>query len=103
MRGSGVFDHCQELQVGAERKRFHVSLVLEEMPEGEAIELVRNYARLYEAPITDDVAYAMATLCEGNPFYVSAVFDSDVHERDLMTRDGLLKILDIIANNILMQ
>ncbi len=67
---------------------------LEDMPEDEAIELVRNYARLYEVPITEDVAYAMATLCEGNPFYVSTVFDSDVHERDLTTRDGLLAALE---------
>ncbi len=64
------------------------------MPEDEAIELVRNYARLYEMPITDEVAYAMATLCEGNPFYSSAVFDSDVHDRDLTTREGLLETLE---------
>ncbi len=67
---------------------------LKEMPEDEAIEMVHNYARLYETPLPEDVAYAMATLCEGNPFYVSALFDSDAPGKDLTTRDGLLNTLE---------
>ncbi len=67
---------------------------LKEMPEDEAIEMVHNYARIYEVPITDEVAYSMATLCEGNPFYVSAVFESDMHGRDLTTLDALLETLE---------
>ncbi|MCP4401371.1 MAG: hypothetical protein GY801_29240 [bacterium] len=67
---------------------------LRDMPEDEAVEMVHNYARIYEVPITEDVAYSMAKLCEGNPFYVSAVFESDVHGKDLTTRDGLLETLE---------
>ncbi len=67
---------------------------LKEMPEDEALEMVHNYARIYEVPITEEVAYSMATLCEGNPFYVSAVFESDVHGQDLTTREGLLETLE---------
>ncbi len=67
---------------------------LQDMPEDEAVEMVHNYACIYEVPITAEVAYSMATLCEGNPFYVSAVFESDEHGRDLTTRDGLLETLE---------
>ncbi len=67
---------------------------LKEMPENETIELVHNYARIYEVPITKEVAYSMVTLCEGNPFYVSAVFESDVHGRDLTDPEGLLETLE---------
>jgi hypothetical protein len=67
---------------------------LRDMPEDEAVAMIYNYARFYETPITEEVAYAMATLCEGNPFYVSAVFESDVHGKNLTTRDGLLASLE---------
>jgi hypothetical protein len=67
---------------------------LREMPEDETVETIYTYTRLYEVPITEDVAYSMAKLCEGNPFYISAVFESDVHGKDLTTRDGLLKTLE---------
>ncbi len=67
---------------------------LRDMPEDEAIDMVHTYARLYQIPMPEDVAYSMARLCEGNPFYVSAVFDSDAHEKDLTTRDGLLATLE---------
>ncbi len=67
---------------------------LRDMSEEETVAMIHTYARIYEVPITEDGAYSMAKLCEGNPFYVSAVFESDVHGKDLTTRDGLLKTLE---------
>lgn len=67
---------------------------LEDMSEDETVEMIYKYAQIYDTPITEEVVYAMAQLCEGNPFYVSAVFESAHFEHDLTTPDGLLKTLE---------
>ena len=67
---------------------------LEDMPEDETVEMIYKYAQIYDTPITEEVVYAMAKLCEGNPFYISAVFESAYTEHDLTTSDGLLNILE---------
>ncbi len=67
---------------------------LEAMPEDETIEMIYKYAQVYETPITEEVVYAMAKLCEGNPFYVSAIFESAYFEKDLTTMEGFLSTLE---------
>ncbi len=67
---------------------------LEAMPEDEMVEMIYKYAQVYETPITEEVVYAMAKLCEGNPFYVSTLFDSPVLDKDLTTPEGFLKTLE---------
>ena len=64
---------------------------LEDMPEDETVEMIYKYVQLYDTPITEEVVYAMSQLCEGNPFYVSAVFESAA---DLSTPEALLDILE---------
>ncbi len=66
---------------------------LEEMPEDETVEMIYKYTQIYEMPITEEVVYAMAKLCEGNPFYVSAIFESGYAALDLTTEEGLLNAL----------
>ena len=67
---------------------------LDAMPEDEMVEMIYKYAQVYETPITEEVVYAMAKLCEGNPFYVSALFESPLFDKDLTTPDGLLTTLE---------
>ncbi|MCP4399205.1 MAG: hypothetical protein GY801_18125, partial [bacterium] len=67
---------------------------LEDMPEDETVEMIYKYAQLYEIPVAEDVAYAMVQVCEGNPFYVSALFQSYYAGKDFTTEDGLLKTLE---------
>ncbi len=72
---------------------------LEDMPEDETVEMIYKYAQIYETPITEEVAYAMAKLCEGNPFYVSAIFESHYIDADLTIPAGLLKALEFETLN----
>jgi len=67
---------------------------LENMPEEETVEMIYKYAQLLDVSVTEEVAYAMAQVCEGNPFYVSAVFHSYAPDKDLTTPEGLVKVLE---------
>ncbi len=66
---------------------------LANMPEEETIEMIYKYAQMYEIPVTEEVVYAIAQVCEGSPFYVSSLFESPYVDKDLTTRDGLLQTL----------
>ncbi len=72
---------------------------LEELPQAEAVEMIFKYAYLKDTPVTETTAYLMAELSEGNPFYISSLFDSNFKEKDLTTEDGLLKTLEYETNN----
>ncbi|MCP4404455.1 MAG: hypothetical protein GY801_45030 [bacterium] len=66
---------------------------LKMMPEDETVEMIYKYSQLYEVPATEEVVYAMAQLCEGNPFYVSSLFASASPAKDFTSREGLLQTL----------
>ncbi|MCP4396382.1 MAG: hypothetical protein GY801_03590, partial [bacterium] len=66
---------------------------LEDMPEDETVEMIYKYAQLYEVPAAEEVVYAMAQLCEGNPFYVSSLFASTFAGKDFTSQEGLLQTL----------
>ncbi|MDY0091064.1 MAG: hypothetical protein RBT80_00010 [Candidatus Vecturithrix sp.] len=58
------------------------------------MEMIYQYAQVYELAVTEEVVYAMAQVCEGNLFYVSALFQSYAPEKDFTTEDGMLKTLE---------
>ncbi|MCP4405249.1 MAG: hypothetical protein GY801_49110 [bacterium] len=68
--------------------------ILENMPEDESVEMIYNYARLYEIPLSEEVVYSMAQVCEGSPFYVSALFQSYYPGFDLCSEEGMLATLE---------
>ena len=63
------------------------------MPEEETVEMIYKYAQRYEIPVTEEAVYVMAQLSEGNPFYVSSLFESLYSGKDFTTREGLLQTL----------
>ena len=67
---------------------------LENMPEDETLEMIYKYAQVFDLPVTEEVAYAMAQVSEGNPFYVSALFHSPYPGRDFTTQEGMLNTLE---------
>ena len=67
---------------------------LKPMPENEAMETLYNYSRFFEVPVTDETAYLLVGLTEGNPFYISAVIRSRYPDKDLTTLDGLSRTLE---------
>ncbi|ETR70368.1 MAG: hypothetical protein OMM_03288 [Candidatus Magnetoglobus multicellularis str. Araruama] len=75
------------------------TLSLDPLPLDEAIEMIRKYANFYQIPITDDVMYLMASLCEGNPFYISSIMQGTYLKKDLTTRQGFLAILEFETLN----
>ncbi|MEZ4529270.1 MAG: hypothetical protein R2941_25455, partial [Desulfobacterales bacterium] len=64
------------------------------MPQDEAVEMVFNYSQMLEIPVTEETALMIAELSEGNPFYVSSLFNSPCPDMDLTTRDGLLRAME---------
>jgi len=64
------------------------------MPKNEAIEMALNYAEIEQIPITYETAFVMADLTEGNPFYISSLFQSDYPDKDFSTENGILDVLD---------
>ncbi len=67
---------------------------LKPMPENEAAETLYKYSRFFEVPVTDETAYLLVGLTEGNPFYISAIIRSTYPDKDLTTLDGLSRTLE---------
>ncbi len=69
------------------------------MPLGETIEMVFKYSQVFEIPVTEETAFMIAQISEGNPFYVSSLFHSVCPDMDLQTREGLLDVLEFETRN----
>ncbi len=67
---------------------------LENMPEDEAVEMIYNYSRFFEVPITEETAYLMTQISEGSPFYTSSIIRSRYRHKDLTTIKGLTDTLE---------
>jgi hypothetical protein len=59
------------------------SIWLKNLPIEEGIEAVYNYARHLKIPITEEVAAYIATVTDGDAFYISAILNSDYPKKDL--------------------
>jgi len=67
---------------------------LKPMPEDEAVETLYKYSRFFQVPVTDETAYLLVGLTEGNPFYISTVIRSTYPDKDLTTLEGLSRTLE---------
>jgi len=67
---------------------------LKNMTEPEAVEMAFKYSRFFEVPVTEEIAYLLVELSEGNPFYISAVIRSEYPHKNLTTVDGLTGTLE---------
>jgi hypothetical protein len=67
---------------------------LKNMPEDEAVEMVFNYSRFFDVPVSEENAYLIAKLSEGSPFYISSIIRSDYKDKDLTTIVGLTGTLE---------
>ena len=72
--------------------RFRLTLI-ETLPPEESLEMIYNYTNFYSIPITDEVAYLMVELCEGNPFYITSLIESDYDKKNLTSLNGLIDTL----------
>ncbi len=73
---------------------------LNPMPEDEAVEMIVNYSLIEQQPVTEETTYLIAELSEGNPFYISAFFQSPYPEKDLTTPDGVRRTLEFETLNL---
>jgi hypothetical protein len=64
------------------------------MPENEATEVLFKYARFFDVPVTEETAFSLVRITEGNPFYISAVIRSDYPGKDLTSIGGLTGTLE---------
>jgi hypothetical protein len=67
---------------------------LKNMPENEASEVLFKYSRFFEVPVTEETAFSLIGITEGNPFYISSVIRSDYPDKDLTSIDGLTGTLE---------
>ena len=67
---------------------------MENLPEDECVEMIFRYALIWDMPVTEEAACLAAQMTEGNPFYVSALFQSKYPDKDLTTEEGLRKTLE---------
>ena len=72
---------------------------LENMPEDETIEMIYKYSNIFDIPVAEEVVYAMAQVSEGNPFYISALFQSHYLDKNFTTQEGLLNTLEFETLN----
>jgi hypothetical protein len=67
---------------------------LKNMPENEASEVLFKYSRFFDVPVTEETAFSLVRIAEGNPFYISSVIRSDYPDKDLTSLDGLTGTLE---------
>jgi len=67
---------------------------LKNMPEDEAVEVLFKYSRFFDIPVTEETAFSLVRITEGNPFYISSVIRSDYPDKDLTSFDGLTGTLE---------
>jgi hypothetical protein len=67
---------------------------LKNMPENEASEVLFKYSRFFDVPVTEETAFSLVRITEGNPFYISSVIRSDYPGKDLTSIDGLTGALE---------
>ena len=72
---------------------------LESMPQHEAIKMIYKYSHFFNISITEEIAFVMAELTEGSPFYISSLFRSDFKEKNFTNMDGLLGTLEFETLN----
>ena len=64
------------------------------MPKEDAVKMIYKYSEFEGIPVTKNTAYVMAELTEGNPCYISSMFESLCPDKDFTTQEGILKTLD---------
>ncbi len=64
------------------------------MPADEAAEMVFKYSGFFNVPVTEETAYLIAQMAEGNPFYISSILNSNVRGKNLTTIQGLTETLE---------
>jgi hypothetical protein len=67
---------------------------LNNMTEPEAVEMVFKYSHFFDVPVSEENAYLLVELSEGNPFYMTAVIRSEYPDKDLTSVDGLTRTLE---------
>ena len=71
-----------------------IFMSLKNIPKTEAIEMALNYSEIEQVPITYETACIMADFTEGNPFYISSLFQAGYPDKDFSTQEGILEVLD---------
>ena len=71
-----------------------IKIDFENMPEHESIEMIYNYSDIMDIPVTEETAVMLSSLCEGNPFYISSMFQSPFSGKDFTNQEGVLKTIE---------
>ncbi|RLC11107.1 MAG: hypothetical protein DRI57_19400 [Deltaproteobacteria bacterium] len=70
------------------------------MPEDEIAEMIFRYSLSENMPVTEEIAWLIAQLTEGSPFYINALFRSVFEEKDLSTEAGVQRTLEYETLNL---
>ncbi|MCP4751967.1 MAG: hypothetical protein GY866_13820 [Proteobacteria bacterium] len=67
---------------------------LRDMTDDEIVEMVFKHAAFHRLDISEEIAFGIVRMAEGNPFYVDAILDSNCPDKDLATLEGLARIYE---------
>ena len=62
--------------------------------QDEAIEMIYKYSDIEKVPVNDEIVCIIAKLTEGNPFYISSLFQSEFPEKNFTSQENFLKTLN---------
>ncbi len=60
----------------------------------EGLEAVYNYSNYTEVSLKDNIAVYLNDLVDSDPFYITALIQSNYAQKDLTTEDGLLELIE---------
>jgi hypothetical protein len=71
----------------------YAKFYLKNLPDEEAVEMVYNYSRCMNVPVTEETAAYMAKVSHGDTFYISRFFNTDYLDRDLTSIECINQII----------
>jgi len=60
----------------------------------ESIEMIHRYSDIEQISISEQSAFLISELSEGNPFYISSFFRSQFPDKNLTTKEGVIQTLE---------
>ncbi len=67
--------------------------ILKNLPLEEAMEAVYAYSSIYKIPVTKETAAYIATVTDGDVYYIASLFESDYEDKDLTDLDCIDEII----------
>ncbi|MCP4107865.1 MAG: hypothetical protein GY749_20360 [Desulfobacteraceae bacterium] len=86
-----LLEICGKYLQGGRLSEWHMNPYL--TPE-EGLQAIYRYAQVYNEPVTNETSLLINRLCMSDPFFISCVMQSNYEDRDLTTKEGVVRTFD---------